>query len=257
NVLYLSYDGLTDTLGRSQVLPYILGLCQKGHTYTIVSFEKEARFKSEEKAIRELILPHKIDWIPLKYTSSPPVFSTVYDVLKLKRTVKKLHKKKNFDIVHCRSYITSLAGISLKQKFGVKFIFDMRAFYADERVDGGLWNLKNPVYRRVFNYFKNKEKQFLQTADHTISLTEKGRNIIHGWKEVKNQPVSIEVIPCCADLAHFHPSQVNLSLQTELKQQFGLRENDLVLTYLGSIGTWYLLDEMLDFFKVYRSQNLT
>jgi len=28
--LYLSYDGMTDPLGQSQVLPYIIGLQKKG-----------------------------------------------------------------------------------------------------------------------------------------------------------------------------------------------------------------------------------
>ena len=37
-VLYLSYDGLTDGLGRSQVLPYIFGLEAKGHHFTTVSY---------------------------------------------------------------------------------------------------------------------------------------------------------------------------------------------------------------------------
>lgn len=29
--LYLSYDGMTDPLGQSQVLPYIIGLQKKRH----------------------------------------------------------------------------------------------------------------------------------------------------------------------------------------------------------------------------------
>ena len=41
NALFLSYDGLTDGLGRSQVLPYILGLEELGHVFTIISFEKK------------------------------------------------------------------------------------------------------------------------------------------------------------------------------------------------------------------------
>ena len=54
----------------------------------------------------------------------------------------------------------------------------MRGFYADERVDGGLWDLRNPVYRLVYNFFKQKEKQFLSNADYTISLTEAGKKEI-------------------------------------------------------------------------------
>lgn len=250
NVLYLSYDGLTDGLGRSQVLPYIFGLSTFGHSITIVSFEKEVAFQKEQGIIQKLVDDAGIRWIPLTYTSSPPVLSTVYDVLQLRKTVEQLHSESPFDIIHCRSYITSLVGLWMKQKLGVKFVFDMRAFYADERVDGKLWNLKNPVFKFVYDYFKRKEIEFLSNADYSISLTEKGKDIIHSWNTVKNQPVPVEVIPCCADLNHFHPSNAETGLQIELKKRFGLPEDDFVITYLGSIGTWYLLDEMLDFFKV-------
>ena len=250
NVLYLSYDGLTDGLGRSQVLPYIIGLVELGHTFTIVSFEKEQAFQRDEKSIKAIVDEAGIRWIPLKYTASPPILSTLYDVSYLKKTATQLHSKTPFDIVHCRSYITSLAGLMLKKKYGVRMVFDMRAFYADERVDGKIWNLKNPLFKAVYNFFKKKEVEFLENADCSISLTSKGKDIIHSWKHVKNNPVQIQVIPCCADLAHFHPSQIDKTLMQERKNKLQLANDDFVITYLGSIGTWYLLDEMLDFFKV-------
>ncbi|MFM1876611.1 MAG: hypothetical protein RL266_2348 [Bacteroidota bacterium] len=250
NVLYMLYDGLTDSLGRSQVLPYILGLQKKGHQFTIISCEKSAKFNTDKAAIQKIVDEAGIRWVPLVYTSSPPVISTIYDVYQLRTAAERLHKETPFDIIHCRSYITSLVGLSMKRKHGIKFVFDMRAFYADERVDGKLWNLNNPIFRSVYHYFKKKEIEFLSEADHSISLTSKGKEIIHSWKTIQNQPVNIEVIPCCADLDHFHPSQIDVSLQSDLKTQFNLKEDDFVITYLGSIGTWYLLDEMLDFFKV-------
>lgn len=250
NVLYLLYDGLTDSLGRSQVLPYILGLKKLGHTFTIISCEKPERFERDRSDIQRIVDNAGVKWIPLPYTSAPPVLSTIYDVHQLRKTAEQLHTETPFDIVHCRSYITSIVGLSMKRKYGVKFIFDMRAFYADERVDGKLWNQKNPIFKAVYNYFKKKEIEFLSEADHSISLTAKGKRIIHSWKTVQDQPVPIEVIPCCADLDHFHPSQIDQKLRSALKSNFGLSGEDFVITYLGSIGTWYLLDEMLDFFKV-------
>ena len=250
NVLYLSYDGLTDGLGRSQVLPYIIGLSKLGHSFTIVTFEKKVPFESDSKNIQNIIDDAGLNWHPLMYTASPPVLSTLYDVQNLKKTIGQLHTSSPFDIVHCRSYITSIAGLWLKRKFGIQMVFDMRAFYADERVDGGLWNLKNPLFKTVFNYFKKKEIEFLENVDYTISLTNKGKDIIHSWKHIKNNPIPVKVIPCCADLNHFHPSRIDTSKKDELRIKLGLEEDDFVITYLGSIGTWYMLGEMLDFFKV-------
>lgn len=250
NVLYLLYDGLTDSLGRSQVLPYILGLNKLGHSFTIISCEKPERFDADKDAIQKTVDDANINWVPISYTASPPVLSTIYDVYQLRKTAERLHAETPFNLVHSRSYITSLVGLHMRRKHNVKFVFDMRAFYADERVDGKLWNLKNPVFKWVYDYFKKKEIEFLSEADFSISLTSKGKDIIHSWSHVKNQPVPVEVIPCCADLDHFHPSKVDMELQSKLKSKFELTPNDFVITYLGSIGTWYLLDEMLDFFKI-------
>ena len=33
----------------------------------------------------------------------------------------------------------------------------MRAFYADERVDGKIWDLSNPFYKIIYRFFKKKE----------------------------------------------------------------------------------------------------
>ena len=45
-ILYLTYDGITDPLGQSQILPYLFGL-SKNNNYkiTIISFEKNENFK--------------------------------------------------------------------------------------------------------------------------------------------------------------------------------------------------------------------
>ena len=248
-VLYLSYDGMTDPLGQSQVLPYLAGLTKAGYSITLISFEKKERFDTSGKSVGEQIKNLGIDWQPLFYTDKPPVLSTLWDVWRLRNKAKQLHKRKNFRIIHCRSYITSLVGEFMKKKHGIKFIFDMRAFFADERVDGGLWNRNNAIYNRVYLYFKKKEQDFLEHADYTISLTEAGKEIIQSWKQLKNQPEPVEVIPCCADLKHFSRANINEHELSKYKTELGITENDFVISYLGSIGTWYLPDEMLNFFK--------
>lgn len=249
HTLYLSYDGMTDPLGQSQVIPYLKGLSKAGYQITLISFEKKERFSASEKLITEQLEKAEIDWKPISYTQKPPVLSTVWDVYRLKKKAEKLHREKNFSLVHCRGYITSLAGEFLKKKYGVKFIFDMRAFFADERADSGLWDRKNFIYNYVYNYFKKKEIDFLENADYTISLTEAGKRIIHSWNHLKNQPAPVEVIPCCADLEHFSRKNIDATKLQMLRDKLNISESDFIVSYLGSVGTWYLPDEMLAFFK--------
>ena len=252
-VLYLSYDGLTDPLGQSQILPYLRGLSAFGHDITVVSFEKPLTFSVAEKYIREQCLKAGLTWKPLVYHKSPPVFSTFFDLLTLSRKAGTLHKKKNFQIVHCRSYITSLVGARLQRTKGIRFIFDMRGFWADERIEGGLWNKRNPLLNSIYSFFKAKERDFIRSADYIISLTQNGRAEITKWGA---PPDKTEVIPTCVDLDLFNHDSIDADHRAVVCERLGLASGEFILTYLGSLGTWYMMAEMIAFFDVlkkYRS----
>ena len=63
---------MTDPLGQSQVLPYIIGLSKKGYKFHLVSFEKPNRFKQNRKVIERICSENEIEWHPLMYTKRPP-----------------------------------------------------------------------------------------------------------------------------------------------------------------------------------------
>ncbi|MBK8845433.1 MAG: glycosyltransferase [Bacteroidetes bacterium] len=246
NVLYLSYDGMTDQLGQSQVLPYLVGLSKLDFRFHLISFEKQEHFSKSKSIIERICADAQITWHPLVYHKWPPVISTMYDIRVMTKKCFQLHQLYNFKIVHCRSYITPFAGQALKKHFAVKFIFDMRGFYADERVDGHIWNQNNPIFKWVYNYFKRAEKNFLKNADHIISLTSKAEKIIQSWS-LKNEKLPITVIPCCADLSLFDYHKITEESKTALRKKLGISMDANVIIYLGAIGSWYMLDEMLDF----------
>lgn len=252
NVLYISYDGMTDSLGQSQVLPYIVGL-SKDYQFHLISFEKPERYEKNKNVIQQICDENNIVWHPLMYNKRPPVLSTVYDVFKLFRLAKKLDQQHDFKILHCRSYISALLGLSFKKKRNKKFIFDMRGFWADERVDGGIWNLKNPLFKMVYSYFKRKEREFLIHSDAIVSLTENGKQEILSWNLSNVNSDKITVIPCCVNLDLFDSKSVESIDKSALRKEIGLSDSDFVLGYVGSIGTWYMLSEMLDFFKTLSS----
>jgi glycosyltransferase involved in cell wall biosynthesis len=245
---------MTDPLGQSQVLPYLLRLNKKGYRFTLISFEKRERFEKGKSAIENICEENGIQWHPLLYTKTPPILSTLKDLRTLKNKIKELYKANSFDIVHCRSYITALAGLWMKKKWDVKFIFDMRGFWADERIDGGLWNLENPVFATVYGYFKRKEREFLETSDHTISLTNTARKEMESW-DASDKFAPVEVIPCCVDLNLFDPSTINALEAVTIKSQLQIDDDQKIISYIGSIGTWYLVDEMVDFYSVFLQKN--
>lgn len=242
---------MTDQLGQSQVLPYLSELCRNGYSFHIISCEKQDKFLRQRKIVEEICFRNDIQWHPLPYTKVPPVLSTLKDMLMIRKKAFQLHRQQQFDMVHCRGYIPSLIGLEMKKKAGTGFLFDMRGLWANEKVDAGSWSLKNPVYQLIYRYFKKKERQFLEQADYTISLTHAARKEIYSWKHIAGNPVKMEVIPCCADLDFFNPASVNQATMAAIRAELGIREGETILSYLGSIGSWYMLDEMLDFFLVY------
>lgn len=250
NILYLSYDGMTDSLGQSQVLPYLTGLRKRGYNISLISFEKPEAFAENQTLIRKICKEAGIEWHPISYTKKPALLSTLFDIWRMKKKAADIHNSQAIDIIHCRSYIAATVGAWMKQKYGTPFIFDMRGFWPDERVDGNLWDLKNPLYKQVYKFFKRREKQFLVEADHTICLTQAAENEIYSWKHIQNNPVDITVIPCCADMDHFDPKRVTEEVKAQWKATLNIAPGERIISYVGSIGTWYMLDEMLDFFKI-------
>lgn len=239
---------MTDPLGQSQVIPYLSGLTALGHEIQLISCEKKERFALQKNTISKLLIASNIKWHPVPYSSLPSIFSKQFNLYGIRKKALEICSQSIPDIVHCRSYMAALIGLKLKQKYGLYFIFDMRGFWPDERVDGNIWNLKNILHKRVYHFFKKKEIEFLSNADYTISLTQNAKDEILSWKALKNKTVPIEVIPCCADLDLFSTKNISAKEKDTIRKQFGIEENDFVLSYLGSIGTWYMINEMLDFF---------
>jgi len=246
HILYISYDGMTDPLGQSQVLPYILGLVKKGYHFTLISFEKTDRYQKYGDQILALIGDQPVEWIPESFTARPPMLSKLYDVNKMMSRAESVIRRRKIHLIHCRSYVPAGVGLRLKKKYNIPVLFDMRGFWVDERVDNGQWKLANPFYKMLFNIYKKKEQQYFNKADHIISLTATGKEELIQRYHVPE--LKVTVIPCCVDVDHFDYRKIDLSAKDRLKRSLGISEDQQVLTYLGSLGGTYLTGEMLAFF---------
>ncbi len=250
-VLYLSYDGITDALGQSQILPYVLGLEKLGHSFHIISFEKKETYFLFRSNIEQQLKGTKITWHPFFYTKKPPVLSTLYDLKRMKKKALALQSQHNFDLIHCRSYLPGIIGLQLKNKIACQLLFDMRGFWADERVEGKIWNLRNPIFAMIYQYIKRKERTMLAQADTIVSLTNAGKVALNELYPDLALSSKISVIPCCVDQQLFNQETIQ---ETNHDLEI-LKKDKIILGYVGSLGTWYMLDEMLAFFKIQKLKN--
>jgi glycosyltransferase involved in cell wall biosynthesis len=246
SALFISYDGLTDPLGGSQILPYLIGLQRAGYQITILSFEKPDRWSACGAAVREMLDREKIHWSPLRFTRRPRFLAKAWDLLRMHMLAAWLIKSRGIRIVHCRSYLAAQVGLFSKNVFGCKLLFDMRGFWVQERIDGGIWKPDSALDKLLLAYYVRVESRLFRGADAVVSLTRKAVPRVRHLCAREDTP--IQVIPCCADFEHF-------TLQTpkqraSVRARLGWDASHLVVSYHGSLGTWYMLPEMLQFFAL-------
>ena len=243
-VLYISYNGMLDPLGQSQVTPYLKELSRAGVRFTLLSFEGPKAYTSEgrerSEQLHEELASSEIDWHWLRYHKRPSLPATSYDVLSGIRYGSRLVRKKQIEMVHARSHIAATIALRLKRRFGLKMIFDVRGLMAEEYVDADHWEKGSVPYRLT----KAMESRALQASDGVVTLTEKIWPAIKDWKGLRDREVIHEVVPCCTDLELFRFSQSDRDrVRAELRLQ-----DRFVLVYSGSVGGWYLTDKTADLF---------
>ena len=233
-ILYISYDGILEPLGQSQVLSYLERLSIENRIY-LISFEKRSDKGNAilYNQVSKRISKANIQWRPLIYHKNPKVFATLWDVFRAIGLSFWLIFRFHLKVVHARSYIASLVAIVLKKTTNVKYIFDMRGFWADERVEGELWCRDG----YLFHAFKMLERVYLLNADVVVSLTNKAVQEMKGFPYLQGKTPIFHVIPTCTDLEVFKLADRETS-------------NTFILGYVGSVGVWYLFEESLKFFKV-------
>lgn len=233
SLLYISYDGMLEPLGQSQVLAYLKRLAVGRHIH-LISFEKPIDWANitERELLSQKIAAAGIVWHALRYHKRPSALATAWDIVNGITLGLWLVLWYRLQIVHARSYVSSVVALALKRLTGVKYIFDMRGFWADEKVDGGSWSRNGMLYRVT----KGFERRFMLAADHLVSLTHAGVREVKLFPYLAGHMPPFSVIPTCADLSRFSPLP-----KTNLYDS----DDVFVLGYVGSVGTYYLFDEVI------------
>jgi len=250
NVLYITYDGLLDPLGASQILPYVKGIARIQESVIVLSFEKAGRAEAGQDQKAKEITADGVEWKPIRFTAGYGPAGKLWDLLKMYFWAFFLCRKYSVDVIHARGHTAAQVGLFIKKLSGIKLIFDFRGLWVDERVDKGGWNLSHPLHRLQYMHFKKIERKLLQCADQIVVLT---NNVV---KEVVRIGVilssKVTVIPCCADFDHFTLSTVQS--RVDARVDLHIPDDAIVLGYLGSVGRMYMLDRYFRFFELAASQ---
>jgi glycosyltransferase involved in cell wall biosynthesis len=208
NVLYLSYTGLLEPLGQSQVLNYLRILARE-HRIVLVTFEKpqDMADAAAMAAIRTDCEACGIRWRPQRYHRRPRMLATAWDLLVF--TAVALGEGRRADLIHARSYIPSFVALVAHILTGTPFIFDMRAFWPDEMAAAGRLKAGSALFRLI----KQVERICILKAAAVVSLTEAG---VERMRQVYGSAVNgvrFAVIPTCVDLARFQLARTGGNLK--------------------------------------------
>lgn len=239
-VLYLTYDGLLDPLGQSQILPYVKELATHTKRYYLVSFEKDRDNENTAK-LKKHLNRSGIIWIPLRFSKAGSLLHKLYDLISFYLVAIRLCLFSRPTLVHARSHAPAQVASLVSRIFNIPFIFDCRGLWVDERVDKGGWNLSRMDHRLQYNYYKRLEVKLFSSCTHLVILTNSAISVVR--KICPSTTYKTTVIPCCADYNLFEPRPFpnpNDQLVTKKRLFRGC--------YLGSIGQMYLIQKVLRLF---------
>ncbi len=236
--LYICYFGLREPLVQTQVLPYLRELAEGGIDVTLLTFEPKAPTSAERREWEERLCDQGLRWLFLRYHKRPSLPATLYDITAGALLATRLVRREGIDVIHARSHVpAAMAGLA-KRLSKCRMLFDIRGFFPEEYVDAGVW----PAGGMLFRLTKRAEKKLLVASDGCVVLTDRAREVLRSNPDLPKW-VPIEVIPCCVDLQRF--AAVNGCRQS-IRKQLGVG-NRHVMVYVGSMGGWYLSQEMADF----------
>ena len=239
-VLYISYDGILEPLGFSQVFGY-LKILSESCSITLISFEKPQDLMDIEKVskIEKEMVRFQIDWIRKTYHNSPTLLATLWDVLTGFCSSLRIITFTRIDLIHLRGYVPMLMALLIGKFSSKKLLFDMRGFWPDEKVDRGAWTKKSLIYKT----FKYLEKVFLFNADFIVTLTKASKEYLLNEDLVKFKE-KIYVIPTCVDLLSF-------KVQKEFKNTLPEVIN---FVHLGSVDTAYDINPVFQLFQSFNTR---
>ncbi len=221
-VLYISHNGVGTALVRSQVLPYLRGLGERGVDVWLLTYERNAPAFPEGEFPR-----HR--WHAVRARPGTHLPAKALDILVGVAAVVWAVVQGKAEVLHARSYLPAGVAWMAARLTGRPFLFDMRGFLGDEYVEGGHWRKNDSRYRAL----RLAEARLLADASEIVVLTEAAARRLRSEpryaRHVGGKPIT--VVPCAVDLAGFRPAARRAATPT--------------LVYSGSLGMWYLLDEML------------
>ena len=128
-------------LRKVKYSPYLSSLSLNDNKVHIISFEKYKSLKDLNIKLDELN-SLGISWTYLRFSESRNPFIKGFDLLKCFFVIIKTVITFKPDFIHARGHPMALLALIFNKILRIKYIFDFRGLWADERITKGGWNME-------------------------------------------------------------------------------------------------------------------
>ena len=144
-----------------------------------------------------------------------------YNYLSAAKFINEISKNKKFDLVVINDWLSSIAGLMIKQNTDIPVIFHIHST-EQQRVGDG-----SPT-------IKNLEREMVSKADSiiTVSYSMREHLISLGYPQEK-----INTVWNGCDIDKYKLENVNWKLVEKLKERYNIKENEKTLLFIGRL-TW-------------------
>ncbi len=239
--IYISFDGLNDPLGQSQIIPYLEKI-KLSNSVKVFTMEKR-------NVKKKYFINKKIKCYNTTFSYSQNKLKKLLNYINFFFFIVKLTIGYKINIIHCRGFLPALYGSIIATFKKSKIIYDMRGFWIDEKVDNGSLKKNTIMGIIAFHFLKKIENYIIRNSNAIVVLSDKAKKYIIKNFNRKNK---IFVIPCSVDYEKFN--YINFTNKKNFKKRLGLYQNGKTMIYIGSYGKYYMVQEMLKIYKYFKSK---
>ena len=246
-LLFITWDGPQTTYMESLFMPIFHAITKQDAQY---EFHVLQFTWGDAKRIG--ITANKALELGIIYNSYPicrkPIttIGNLFTIVKGRKVIANYIKQNNIDLVMPRATMPAIM-VNRIRLSKCKLIFDADGLPVEERVDFAGLKKEGWMYR----FLSNEEKKILIKANAVITRSNKAIDI-HVNKIGKNYRSKFYKVTNGRDTKTYEP---HLHQREEFRENLGIKPEDKVFVYCGSLGEQYCWNEMQEIFIHYLNIN--
>jgi glycosyltransferase involved in cell wall biosynthesis len=244
-VVHLTFDGVLQPIGASQVAKPVLELAGRGIPHVVVSLERPADLADvgRVESLEQRFCAAGVKWVRGTYRSGSRRF--LQNTAALARLSFEATGESGLSAIHARSFLCGPAAIAIRARTGAPILYDIRGFWIDNRLEASR-ALRNPLILWAARWL---ESRIYARSAAVVSLTELGLDVIRSGRFGAWRTDQLGMcIPTCADYDAFTLRGAGRadSLPADVRAAL---EGKLVVGFVGSVNGDYCVPAMLRLFR--------